>query len=623
MVEALLGDAGLPEALKAKIVEAAAGNPLFVEQLTSMLIDTGRITRRDGHWRAVGDLSDLAIPPTVEALLAARVDDLSPDERAVLEPASVIGREFARDGVEAIAAAPVRPDVDLHLEGLAARQLVAPVPDEWPFDHRFHHSMIRDVAYDGLLKRARAELHESFVAWAEDAGLAHERALEFEELLGFHLEQAHRYRSELGPLDDYGVELGRRASGLLGAAGRRSLTRGDMPTAASLLRRAATTLPERDPEAPRLLVQVGEAEMEMGSFTEADATLASASILAAESDEGRLAAIAQLERVRLAYLTGSASDEREVVAAADRALTLFAGANDHEGLARAWRLSAYVELTRCQWGAAERAAEQMIENARAAGDTLMATRVLPALAVFILCGPTEAREGIARCEEILADVDGDRRASALTERARAHLLAMRGDFARAREAYRRARSDLEELGWNFDAALVSLDSGPIEMLAGDLPAAEAELRRDYEALEEMGESNYRSTTAAILAEALYRQDRLDEAAEFATISRDIAADDDVSSQVVWRCVAGKVLARGGRTTEGVANCRQALTLIEDTDDVSTHADTRVDLAEILTIAGRVPEAREELGRAFRLYEEKGNAVAAARTAQLTSALTGG
>jgi ATP/maltotriose-dependent transcriptional regulator MalT len=301
---------------------------------------------------------------------------------------------------------------------------------------------------------------------------------------------------------------------------------------------------------------------------------------------------------------------------------MFAGANDHEGLARAWRLNAYVELTRCQWGAAERAAERMIESARNAGDTLMATRVLPALAVFILCGPTEAREGIARCEEILADVDGDRRASALTERARAHLLAMRGEFAKAREAYRRARGDLQELGWNFDAALVSLDSGPIEMLAGDAAAAEAELRRDYEALEAMGESNYRSTTAAILAEALYRQGRLDEAAAFATVSRDIAAEDDVSSQVVWRCVAGKVLARGGRTTEGVANCRQALALIEDTDDLSTHADTRVDLAEILTIAGRVPEAREELGRAFRLYEEKGNTVAAARTAQLTVALTG-
>ena len=616
MVQDLLGDRGTPAAFHARIVEAAAGNPLFVEQLTSMLIDGGRIVRRGGRWEATGDLSGIAIPPTVEAILAARVDDLPADERAVLEPASVIGRDFARDAVEALAAEPLRADVDLHLDALASRQMVTAIPGEWPFDHRFHHHMIRDVAYDGLLKRARADLHERVVSWAEEAGLAREHATELEELLGYHLEQAHRYRAELGPLDAHGVALGRRAATLLGSAGRRSLTRGDMPTAANLLRRAAAALPRDDPAAPRLLVQVGEAEMEMGSFAEADATLASARRLADDVGEGGLAAIAQLERVRMAYLTGSGGDEREVAAEAERAVRYFSDAGDDEGLARAWRLSTYVEMTRCQWGAAERAAGTMIDHARRAGETLMATRALPALAIFILCGPTEAREGIARCEGILGDVAGDRRATALTARARAHLLAMRGDFAGAREAYGRTRADLEELGWHFDAALVSLDSGPIEMLAGEPGAAEAELRRDYEALDRMGERNYISTTAALLAEALFRQERVDEAGAFAGISREIAAEDDVVTQVVWRSVSGKVLSRRGRHAEGEAMCREAVGLIEVTDDLSTHAGARVDLAEALWMAGREAESRAELLRAVDLYDAKGNAVAGRRARAL-------
>lgn len=619
MVRALLGDTGPNHRLLARIVDAAAGNPLFVEQLTSMLIDTGRIVRRDGHWRPIGDLSDLAIPPTVEALLAARVDDLSPDERAVLEPAAVIGREFARDGVAALVTAEARTEVDLHLGGLAARQMVAAVPDEWPFDHRFHHAMIRDVAYDGLLKRDRADLHERFVAWAENAGLMRDHALEFEELLGFHLEQAHRCRAELGPLDDHGVELGRRAAALLGSAGRRSLVRGDMPTTAGLLRRAAALLPPGDRTAPRLLVQVAEAEAEMGGFAEADETLASAVDLAHRAAEEGVAAIARVERVRLAYLSGG-GEEREVLAEAERALELFGRTGDRDGLARAWRLSASVELTRCQWGAATRAAEQLLENARAAGDDLMATRILPALAVFSLCGPTEAREGIARCDEILAEVAGDRRATALAERARAHLLAMRGDFDAARAGCRRARAALEELGWLFDAALVSLDSGPIEMLAGDPAAAEAELRRDVEALEAMGERNYVSTTAALLAEALYRRNRLDEAVGYAEFSREIAADDDVSSQVVWRSVMGKVLARRGEASEGEAVCREALAMIEVTDDLSMHADACVSLAEVLRLAGRPEDERERLRQAIALYRRKGNVVAARRAARRAAGL---
>ena len=244
LLDGLIGGQ-LPPAARDRIVHAAAGNPLFVEQLLSMLVDTGRIVRSGGRWRVQGDLADLAVPPSVEAVVAARVDELPDAQRAVLEPAAVAGEEFASGAVRELAADDVREAVPEHLRALAGRQMVEQIEEpDAASDHRFAHPMIRDVTYGGLLKRTRAELHERFVRWAESTDLARDRPLEVEEVLGYHLEQAHRLRIDLGPLDGHGLDLGRRAAGRLGAAGRRALERGDMPAAANLLRRAAGVLPE-------------------------------------------------------------------------------------------------------------------------------------------------------------------------------------------------------------------------------------------------------------------------------------------------------------------------------------------------------------------------------------------
>ena len=123
---------------------------------------------------------------------------------------------------------------------------------------------------------------------------------------------------------------------------------------------------------------------------------------------------------------------------------------------------------------------------------------------------------------------------------------MRGGFDEARSLYRRSRATLDELGWRFDAALTSaVASGAVELIAGDAVAAEAELRRDHEALAAMGERNYISTTAAFLAEALYRQGRDEEAFRMTEESEQIAAADDVATQYLWRSVRAKLLARRG------------------------------------------------------------------------------
>jgi hypothetical protein len=207
----------------------------------------------------------------------------------------------------------------------------------------------------------------------------------------------------------------------------------------------------------------------------------------------------------------------------------------------------------------------------------------------------------------------------MTLLALAHLEAMRGAFDRSRDLYRTSRASLEELGWNLHAAVTSISSGPIELLADDPVAAEAELRRDLETLEAMGEKYYRSTTAGFLAEALYRQDRLDEADRYGAECAELAADDDVSSQFLWRCVRGKVAARRGDVAQGERIVREALGLILEAEDPDSQATVLLDLAEVLRIGGRDEEASAAAAEAARLFEAKGDVVAAQRASALVSA----
>jgi tetratricopeptide (TPR) repeat protein len=234
----------------------------------------------------------------------------------------------------------------------------------------------------------------------------------------------------------------------------------------------------------------------------------------------------------------------------------------------------------------------------------------------LLSGPMPAPEGIVRCEELIRIGEGDRRGQAVTLAGLAHLRAMVGDFERARDDYRRGRAILEELGLRFDASTISIDSGPVELLAGDPVAAEAELRKDYEALDAMGERNYISSIAGLLAEALYRQDRFEEAAHYAAFGEEIAAPSDVYSQYLWRGIRGKLLARDGAHDEGIALATSGVTETRASDDIEGQGNALMFLAEAQTAAGKFDEASRSADAARALFEAKGNVVSAARARDL-------
>ena len=264
IVAELLGGLELP--VRQRITSAAEGNPLYVEQITAMLVESGAIRREGDQWVATGRSGDIAIPPTVEALVGARLDALRHEDRQVIDPASVIGLGFAVEAVVNLVPEDAAPAVLSRLASLTTKQFVRPTVADEEY-YRFGHAVIKDAAYRSLLKRTRAEIHERFVDWAEPINRERGREIEFEEILGYHLEQAYRYRSELGPLDRRRLAIGRRAAVKLGSAGRRAFGRGDAPAAANLLRRAAAVAcPRIDPWRVELLPDLAEALTEQGDF---------------------------------------------------------------------------------------------------------------------------------------------------------------------------------------------------------------------------------------------------------------------------------------------------------------------------------------------------------------------
>ncbi len=182
---------------------------------------------------------EMRVPGTVQALLQARLDQLDRDERTVIEHGAVEGQVFHRGAVVALAEA---GDVDPQLVGLVRKELIRPETATLAGDHafRFRHLLIRDAAYDALPKETRAALHERFAAWLARHGAG---LIELDEVLGYHYEQAARYRRELGRRSP---ELEHQAGRALAAAGSRAAARTDVPGALNLLRRASALLPADD-----------------------------------------------------------------------------------------------------------------------------------------------------------------------------------------------------------------------------------------------------------------------------------------------------------------------------------------------------------------------------------------
>ena len=609
----LLGDSALTGDVQRRIVEAAQGNPFFVEQMVAMLIDDGVLVQDElGHWSAVSAVRAIVVPPSITALLTARLDRLARVERTALERGAVAGPIFDRDAVEYLCPDDVRSELTASLISLTRKDFVAASDSEFSTGSafRFVHALVHDAAYRGLLKRTRAELHERFVGWLD--AVSGDRPAEYEEIRGYHLEQAFLSLIALGPADAHAIALGRRGSGYLSTAGERARARGDMPAAAGLLRRAAVLLPATDMQRPLLLLHAGEALGEMGNFDDANTLLSQAAQAASDRDDRALAITATVVSLMLRFMAEPESAETgEVTGAASDAIEELERLDAHGGLARAWRLMMYVHFMEGNFSAADTAARRAVAEAELAGDRVLEVRFLAALASCVVYSPTPVLQAIDMCNQVLDRSGGDLRTVAVTLGALSHLEAMRGNIDQARDQYARSREILTELGFTLSASIVALQSGPAEMLAGDLIRAEDELRKDFRALTALGNKGYLTSVAGMLAELLHAQGRLEEARSFAVVCREAAAPHDVAAQYQWHSIQAKLATDDGHLDEAELLAREAVRLVRTTDQPDVQGEALVTLAFVLQAAGK-PEAVTALGEAIALFDQKGNIVSAER-----------
>jgi class 3 adenylate cyclase/tetratricopeptide (TPR) repeat protein len=623
-IDALLGTTAIDSTVRGRIIESAEGNPLYAEQIVSMLLDEGLLRQTADGWVASDEIAEHPMPPTIHALLASRLDSLPAPERALVDVASVVGLEFARDAVAALVPDAVQSEVDLRLDSLTQKHLVrrARSHDDAARLYRFDHILIRDAAYGSLLKRKRAGLHEAFADWGDRVNTERRRGVEYEEILGFHLEQAYAYLSELGEPDDHQRQLAKRAADKLTAAGHRAFAREDMPAAANLLRRAHTLLADDDLARIVLTPNLATALTETGEFAWAEVYLSEAIETAERLGKSAIAAEARLVQLMTERFAGGEETNwcDAVLKELDMALPVFEEADDHRRIGKAWRLAMDAYGISYRFGDAAAAAERAVRHARLGGDDRGATAAASTYAMAALYGPTPVAEAIARCEETLNVIAGNRKLEAFVTLLMSPLHAMSGDFATARRLYADARGSFDEIGATLLSARTSLQSAVVELLAGDLDAAERELRRDYETLSRLGERYLRPTVAANLALIRCRQDDFEEAARLAREAEEIASDDDVESQALWRSAKALILARGGAGAAAEATAVAAVELLRRTDALVQIGDALTVQASVLDDLSRVQERTAALKEAAALYERKGNLVSerAARAALASS-----
>jgi tetratricopeptide (TPR) repeat protein len=604
LVGALLTGARLPQPIGRAVAGVTGGNPLFIEEIVAALTGEGLLRARQGVWVAADSLSSIPVPATVQALLAARLDRLPGPELDTIERASIEGEVFHIGAVAHLSPGVPLSELESRLASLIRKEVIWPHPATLPGESafRFRHLLIRDVAYAALPKQLRAELHRRMAQWleAKDVGP--------DEIVGYHLEQAYRYGSELGLQTE--PTLAVRARDRLGEAARRALGRGDARAGSRLLERAVSLFPLADTARLNLLPRLGAALFQAGRLAEAERVLLEAIARAEDEGDARVASHAQVERQLVRLMAESSrgiSDARRV---ADAALAVLEEHGDDFGCCRAWCLRAWIEWTRCSSAGADEAWRRAAVYARRTGQDHELFQILCWRASSALFGPTPVAQAIRRCVDIRRRVRSSPAATAVTTHQLAALHAMKGEFDEARALVRQGNEILEDLGRMNSA--VSHAEAWVELLAGRPEAAEERLRLGYGRLEEMGEKAFLATTAAMLAQAVYAQDRYEEAEEFCEVSQRTAAAADVLTQIMWRGVRAKIRARQNQMEDADLLAREALQLAEQTDWLNHQGDALLDRAEVLRLQGRSIQADEAAREGIAIYERKGNVVSAAR-----------
>jgi class 3 adenylate cyclase/tetratricopeptide (TPR) repeat protein len=591
LVRRLLGDDD--DRLVARIGDAADGNPLFVEEMVELARDSG---------------GEVSVPPTIQALLAARLDSLPLAERSVLERGAVEGQVFHRGAVAALV--PEEPQVDSRLVALVRKELVRPDTPTLPRDdaYRFRHLLIRDAAYDALPKAVRIELHERFAAWLDEHGAG---LVELDEIVGYHLEQAVRYGDELGAPD---AERAARAAARLAAAARRADARSDAAAALNLVTRAVALLPAGDSGRIELLPLLGKALYDSGRLEESGEVLTEA----VDKGTGAVSAWARVLRVRARGL-GAAVTYEWMEQELETATAELEQLGDDVALADAHSAVALNEYWQGRIGSARIAALRALDYARRAGSVQQEAAATEQLMVTLAWSDAPWPEVERFASAAFADARLGTRTRGAALRTLARVAAARGQFVEARSLYAESLRLFEEVGFPVFAASTFLTLAETEWLVSDWPAMERAAREAWERLGGLGERGIRSTVGGVLSEALARLGRPDEAESIAAMAEEIMTPSDFATEFALLTARSLIAGHAADHDRAVALAEETVALMDAHEYVEMRARARVVLTEVLVACGRTAEAEQAIADAVSLYERKGSVAGVERAQSVLAA----
>jgi class 3 adenylate cyclase/tetratricopeptide (TPR) repeat protein len=572
LVEKLLAQLGsssdgvAPE-LSEEVLERAEGNPLFVEETIRMLVETG--SSRTGPDR---------IPDTLQALIAARIDQLSPGSKAALQRASVVGRVFWKGALQHLS--PDADGVEGLLEDLLLRELVlrearSSISGETAY--RFKHLLIREVAYNGLAKLARAQHHARFADW-----LAQRTGEELVEIRAYHLDQAVLLLTELegAPPDALAEEA---AAALLKAA-KRAIAREAYVNARSLGLRALELRPSlaaryTAARAAWRLQDWGAVKLEMGKVLE-------------QAREQGERAVHALALTALADATMKRDGDPETARGlADEALALLEGLD--EPVARFDALT--VRATAAAWLSDIAEMIRYMENAYAialdAGRKDLQTIAAQALAQthIVRLELDEAELLLARALELSGE-SGSLRARAGAALAYAWFLIVKGELDAAETLLGEVRATSAELGVEPVEANALAKLGWIARRRGDHKRSEKLLREALRITETRGDRGILPDLQAGLAATLADLGKTDEAERLALEAYAGVAPQDVASKVEATEALATVRAAQGRDAEAEELFAKAISLARESAFLVLEIEPLERYAQFLRDRGREAEA---------------------------------
>jgi predicted ATPase/class 3 adenylate cyclase len=581
LVDALRADRRLSAAAREELLAKTEGNPLFLEETMRVLVEEGEecVNR---------------IPDTVQALIAARIDRLPPEAKAILQRAAVIGRVFWKGAIERLS--PQLESIEEPLEALNLRDFVLQEPRSsisGEEAYRFKHVLIREVAYAGVSKSARAEHHARFAEWLKER--AGEELL---EIRAYHLDHATQLLAELdGSAPE---ELQQEAAAALESAGERALAREANRSARELLVRAAGLHPTL-----RRRYLAAKAASRLSDLPAVSREMEAVCSAAEEADDrwtqGRaLIALAETAVLRDADL----SSAKDRVA---RALEVLED-DDLAGRFQALTVQSTIAWAHGHLKEEEDGMRKALEVARRAGRKDFEAEAADTLAsVYIARLEFDQAQPLVDQALLFAEESGSPAARGRALRFAGQLYFARGALDEAESALDAAREYLAEAGAAWSLGRTLNYAAWTAWFKGDSSRAEKLFRESIRVLTPLEDRATLCESQRGLAELLVERGRLAEAERFALAARETVGPQDVTSLSTTAMALGIVRAAQERDQEAEALLREAYELIEPTDHRHHKVHSLEALGQFLRDRGRDDEAADFEARRDELLAEASSA----------------